>query len=179
MLNACCVSTESDTGRCMYGEVGDERRFLQIFLKSLKDCFYQRWWTNISNSKRFDLYHRFKSTLQCERYLGCMQSRIYKTALARFRLGVSDKLSLTALFCCFRPTKLPFLYCIDRRWVPYKLFFWNNSTNWLTEGAICTNPLFSQRQHTLKLIKIHIFCHQEQRKLYHRMRWQRVYVDTY
>ena len=70
----------------MYGEVGDERRFLQIFLKSLKDCFYQRWWTNISNSKRFDLYHRFKSTLQCERYLGCMQSRIYKTALARFRL---------------------------------------------------------------------------------------------
>ena len=36
----------------------------------------------ISNSERFDLYHCFKSTLQCERYLGCMQSRIYKSALA-------------------------------------------------------------------------------------------------
>ena len=63
--------------------------FCKYFKKSPKDCFYQRWWTNISNSKRFDLYHRFKSTLQCERYLGCMQSRIYKTALARFRFGVS------------------------------------------------------------------------------------------
>ena len=73
----------------MYGEVGDEGLFLQIFKERLKDCFYQRWWTHISNSERFDLYHCFKSTLQCERYLGCMQSRIYKTALARFRFGVS------------------------------------------------------------------------------------------
>ena len=43
----------------------------------------------IYNSERFDLYYCFKSTLQCERYLGSMQSRIYKTALARFRLSVS------------------------------------------------------------------------------------------
>ena len=57
--------------------------------EGLKDCFYQRWWTHISNSERFDLYHCFKSTLQFEIYLGCMQSRIYKTALARFRFGVS------------------------------------------------------------------------------------------
>ena len=85
MLNACCVST--DLG--MYGEVGDERRFLHIFKERLKDCFYQRWWTHISNSERFHLYHCFKRTFQCERYLGCMQSRIYKTALARFRFGVS------------------------------------------------------------------------------------------
>ena len=27
--------------------------------------------------------------IQCERYLGCMQSRTYKSALARFRFGVS------------------------------------------------------------------------------------------
>ena len=73
----------------MYGEVGDERRFLHVFKEHLKYCFYQRWWTHISNSERFHLYHCFKSTLQCERYLGCMQSRIYKTALARFRFGVS------------------------------------------------------------------------------------------
>ena len=72
MLNACCVSTEV----WMYGEVGDKRRFLHIFKERLKDCFYQRWWAHISNSERFDLYHCFKSTLHCERYLGCMQSRI-------------------------------------------------------------------------------------------------------
>ena len=66
----------------MYREVGDERRFLHIFNKRLK-------WTHICNSEGFDLYHCFKSTLQCERYLGCMQSRIHKTALARFRFGVS------------------------------------------------------------------------------------------
>ena len=52
------------------------------------------------------------------------------------------------------------------------VLFWNNSMTWLTEGAICTNPLFSQREHTLKLIKIHIFCDQTQRKLDHCMRWQ-------
>ena len=73
----------------MYGDVGDERRFLHVFKERLKDCFYQRWWTHISNSERFDLYHCFKSRVQCERYIGYMQSRIYKTALERFRLGVS------------------------------------------------------------------------------------------
>jgi len=73
----------------MYGEVGDERRFLHSFKERLKYCFYQRWWTHIYNSERFDLCHCFKSTLRCERYLGCMQSRIHKTALVRFRFGVS------------------------------------------------------------------------------------------
>ena len=47
--------------------------FAYIFKERLKDCFYQRWWTHIFNSERFDLYHCFKSTLQCEGYLGCMQ----------------------------------------------------------------------------------------------------------
>ena len=73
----------------MYGEAGDEKRFLHIFKERLKGCFYQRWWTHISNSERFDLYHCFKSTLQYERDLGCMQSRIHKTSLSRFRLGMS------------------------------------------------------------------------------------------
>ena len=27
----------------MYGEVGEERRFLHIFKERLKGCFYQRW----------------------------------------------------------------------------------------------------------------------------------------
>ena len=86
----------------MYGEAGDEKRFLHIFKERLKGCFYQRWWTHISNSERFDLYHCFQSTLQCERDPGCMQSRIYKTALAQFRFGVSRincyRLSFSAAF---------------------------------------------------------------------------------
>ena len=75
----------------MYGKAGDEILFffLHILKERLKDCFYQRWWTHISNSERFDLYYCFKSTLQCERYLECMQSRVDKTAFARFRFGVS------------------------------------------------------------------------------------------
>ena len=88
MLNACCVIKRFGYV-WLYGEVGDKRRFLHIFKESLKDCFYQHWWTHISNNECFDLYHCFKSTFQCERYLGCMQSRISKTALARFRFGVS------------------------------------------------------------------------------------------
>ena len=98
MLNVCCVSTEV----WMYGEVGDERLFLHIFKERLKDCFYQRWWAQISNSERFNLYHCFKSTLQCKRYLRCMQS------LCTIQDGcVKDKLSPTTFLCCFRPTKLP------------------------------------------------------------------------
>ena len=147
MLNVCCVSTEV----WMYGEVGDERRFLHIFKERLKDCFYQRWWAQISNSERFNLYHCFKSTLQCKRYLRCMQS------LCTIQDGcVKDKLSPTTFLCCFRPTQLPLLYYIDRRWVPYvvqmpsvrrlenTILFWNKRTNWLTKGAVYTNPLFSQ-----------------------------------
>ena len=88
MLNACCVSTDLGMHGCM-GKLVSKDVFLHIFKERLKDCFYQRWWTHISNKERFDIYHCFKTTLQCERYLGCMQSRIYKTALARFRFGVS------------------------------------------------------------------------------------------
>ena len=95
----------------MYGGVGDERRFLYIFKERLKDGVYQCWWTHISNSERFDLYYCFKSTLQCESYLGCMQSRIYKTALARFRLGVSR-------INCHR---LRFSVALDQRNSPFVL----------------------------------------------------------
>ena len=89
MLNACCVSMDLGMYGCMEKLMTNDRFCIYIFFKRLKDSFYQRWWTHISNSERFDLYHCFKSTLQCERYLGCMQSRIYKTALARYRFGVS------------------------------------------------------------------------------------------
>ena len=89
----------------------NDRFCIYIFFKRLKDSFYQRWWTHISNSERFDLYHCFKSTLQCERYLGCMQSRIYKTALPRLRLGVSR-------INCHR---LRFSAALDQRNCPFRI----------------------------------------------------------
>ena len=135
------------------------------------------------------LYHCFKSTLQCDRYLGCMQSRIHKTALARFRLSVSrincHRLRFSAASdqcnCSFRITStedechkhyvvaMPSVHRLEN-----KIIFWNNRTNWLTEGAVYTNPLFSQWQHSFKLNKIYIFCNQTQREQQHGQPQQRL-----
>ena len=42
----------------------------------------------MAKGERFDLYSSFKNILEHERYLEFIQSRWYKTALARFRMGV-------------------------------------------------------------------------------------------
>ena len=117
-LNACCVSTDVGMYGCMEKLVTKDGFCIYLRLKS---CFYQRWWTHIFNSERFDLCHCFKSTLQCERYLGCMQSRIYKTALARFWFGVSrincHRLRFSAAFdlrnCPFYRPKMCAICCFN------------------------------------------------------------------
>ena len=43
----------------------------------------------MANSERFDLYSCFKNALERERYLEVVQSRVYKTALAGFRMVVA------------------------------------------------------------------------------------------
>ena len=73
----------------MYGFVGNEKIFITKFKNRLKDCCCQRWFSHLAKSERFDLYSSFKNILECERYLEVIQSRVYKTVLARFRLGVS------------------------------------------------------------------------------------------
>ena len=73
----------------MYGFVGNEKMFITKFKNRLKDCCCQRWFSHLAKSERFDLYSSFKNILECERYLEVIQSRVYKTVLARFRLGVS------------------------------------------------------------------------------------------
>ena len=42
----------------------------------------------MAKSERFDLYSCFKNALERERYLKVVQSRVYKTALARFRMAM-------------------------------------------------------------------------------------------
>ena len=43
----------------------------------------------MAKSERFDLRCYFKNTLERESYLEVVQSRVYKTALAHFLMGVS------------------------------------------------------------------------------------------
>ena len=43
----------------------------------------------MAKGERFDLYSSFKNILEHEIYLEVIQSRVYKTALARFLTGVS------------------------------------------------------------------------------------------
>ena len=115
MLNACCVSTDVGMYGCMEKLVAKDG--FCIYLKNvLKIASISVGGHIIFNSERFDLCHCFKSTLQCERYLGCMQSRIYKTALARFRFGVSRiNCHLLQFSAAFDLRNCPFLYYIDRR----------------------------------------------------------------
>ena len=43
----------------------------------------------MAKSERFDLYISFKNVFERKKYLEVIQSRVYKTVLARFRMGVS------------------------------------------------------------------------------------------
>ena len=118
----------------MYREVGDERRFLHIFNKR-----------------------------QCERYLGCMQSKIYKTALARFRFRVSrincHRLRFSAAFdlrtCSFGTTSTD----DECHMLPYT----DLTTKFSFETTANVNTL-------LNLSKFLFFLDQAQRKLDHRMK---------
>ena len=63
--------------------------FITKFKNRLRGCCCQRWFSHLAKSERFDLYSRCKNILERERCLEVMQSRVYKTALARFHTGVS------------------------------------------------------------------------------------------
>ena len=62
--------------------------FITKFKNRLRDCCSPRWFSHLAKGERFDLYSSFKNILEHERYLEFIQSRLYKTALARFRMGV-------------------------------------------------------------------------------------------
>ena len=88
MLSASCMSTDSDAYGCTEKLVMKEG--VCIHSKSNLQTASVKIGTHIiSDCGRFSLYHCFKSSLQCKRYLESLQSRLYKTALAPFRFGVS------------------------------------------------------------------------------------------
>ena len=73
----------------VYGCVGNEKLFITKFNNRLRDCCCQRWFSHLAKSERLHLYSCFKTILERERYLEVIQSRVYKTALTCFRVGVS------------------------------------------------------------------------------------------
>ena len=89
MLNACCVSTDFGMYGCMEKLVTKDgfgihlKNVLKIASISVGGHIYL-----IVNALIFIIVFRAHFSVK-DIYLGCMQSRIYKTALARFRFGVS------------------------------------------------------------------------------------------
>ena len=63
----------------------------------------------MAKSERFDFYSCFKNALERERYLEVVQSRVYKSALARLRMGVSQ----------INGNRLRFLVAEDQRFCPF------------------------------------------------------------
>jgi hypothetical protein len=73
----------------LFGGVADEKQFLRDLKERLKGNFGQRWFTHLQESSRFELYQSFKDSIGRELYLDKIHVTIYRTAMARFRLGVS------------------------------------------------------------------------------------------
>ena len=73
----------------LFGGVGDEKLFLRDFKERLRQNLTQDWFSHLSPSTRFEMYHCFKSVIGRAEYLDLFKVNIYRTALARFRFGMS------------------------------------------------------------------------------------------
>ena len=88
---------------------GERNMFITEFKNRLRDCCCQGCFSHMAKSERFNLYSFFKNALERESYLEVVQSRVYKTALARFRMGVSR----------IHGHRLRFLVAEDQRFCPF------------------------------------------------------------
>ena len=116
----------------LFGGVGDEKLFLRDFKERLRQNFTQDWFSHLSQSTRFEMYHCFKSVIGREEYLDLIKVNIYRTALARFRLGMSPfnahrlrySLSEANRACPFCPDKVE-----DEAHVLFDCFVYGNIRN--------------------------------------------------
>ena len=112
--------------------VGDEKLFLRDFKERLRQNFTQDWFSHLSQSTRFEMYHCFKSVIGREEYLDLIKANIYRTALTRFRLGMSPfnahrlrySLSVANCACPFCPHKAE-----DEAHVLFDCFVYGNIRN--------------------------------------------------
>ena len=65
--------------------MGNETLFLCEFVNRVKDCYQQDWYREMCNSSKLSVYCTFKSLLDQEKYLSCVNIWKYRKALARFR----------------------------------------------------------------------------------------------
>ena len=66
-------------------DVGDRHLFLSQFKQCVLDFDAQQWQTSVSNNTKLLCYSTYKSLLNVELYLKCIQSVVFKQALSRFR----------------------------------------------------------------------------------------------
>ena len=65
--------------------IGDINIFLSTFKQRLIDCSKQDWYGKIEITDKLYTYATFKSLLEVEKYLNCINVNKYKVALSRFR----------------------------------------------------------------------------------------------
>ena len=66
----------------LFGNVGDKKHFLRDFKERLRQNLTQDWFSHLSQSTRFEMYHCFKRVIGREEYLDLIKVNIYRTALA-------------------------------------------------------------------------------------------------
>ena len=65
--------------------IGNCDIFINSFKTRLMDCSVQEWSTGVNNNSKLNYYTIFKSMLEPEKYLSCIEIKKYKIALTRFR----------------------------------------------------------------------------------------------
>ena len=78
-ITDCFLRLDQLTQDRMYGGVENEKMFKTEFKNRRRDLL-RGWFSHMAESERFDLYGCFNNTLERERYLELLQSRVYKTA---------------------------------------------------------------------------------------------------
>ena len=66
-------------------EIGNIDLFMVNFKERISDCCFQEWSSSINNSSKLSTYCSFKSLLEPEKYLSCIQISKFKIALTKFR----------------------------------------------------------------------------------------------
>ena len=77
-----------------------QARFIREFKLGLVDCSSQGWHDQISPGERFEHYREFNQTLEYERYLKWLRSKIYRDVIVQFRLGIAIKTYIAQMFRC-------------------------------------------------------------------------------
>jgi hypothetical protein len=69
---------------------GNEKAFVCELKERLFSSFVHGWFEHIGTSVHVGMYGQLKSVFEREKYVVCLKSESYRSALARFRMGVSE-----------------------------------------------------------------------------------------